>query len=79
MATEVKIKLIRMGNVCINCCSSWDIATSSNLDFLWSKFKQTRQKQENISEIIDYLQLDLLLKQPVQLEHYTGPGSNCSF
>jgi len=32
MATEVKIKLIWMCNVCIYGCSSWNIATSSNLE-----------------------------------------------
>lgn len=32
VAAEVKIKLIWMRNVCIYSCSSWNIATSSNLN-----------------------------------------------
>ena len=32
MTTEVKIKLIRVCNVCVDRRSSWDIAPSSDLD-----------------------------------------------
>lgn len=32
MATEVKIKLVGVCNVCIYSCPSWNIATSSNLE-----------------------------------------------
>lgn len=37
MATEVKIKLVGVCNVCIYSCPSWNIATSSNLEKRFGK------------------------------------------
>ena len=43
VATEVKIKLIWVCNVCINRCSSWDIATSSNLDLFGQNLNKCKK------------------------------------
>jgi len=48
MTTEVKIKLIRVGNVCVHRRSSRDVATSSDLD----SFGQNLNKQVKGKECI---------------------------